>query len=302
MNSPITQHYVPQFLLRNFKIQSYTGKESAIYTYDKVRNTSYQSTIKKTAAENYFYEARNENYSIEQELATYESLVSPIIAKILKNQSLKKLTKKEKKVLTRFICIQLMRGPAQREFISSLGIVLEQMNFFENINIEKPTKEDDKIAHCKWILNALHDFFHVIYNKDWTLQDAGSNELILGDNPIVLHRTFDDEYNVIKLGVGIPGVEIYFPISPRYCLMLVCKSVRKKLAPTKNDIHNSCPIIKEKLKIMKSYADKLRLNSTMTLDNKSIIFLNKLQYDSSTRFIYSSKLIEIELLKNTSCI
>jgi len=49
---PKKQHYVPQFILRNFAY----GKSKKIWVFDKRNGKSFSSSVKNSACENYFYE------------------------------------------------------------------------------------------------------------------------------------------------------------------------------------------------------------------------------------------------------
>lgn len=50
-NTPKKQHYVPQFLLRNFAIDN-TEK---LFTFDKQQNKVFSTTVRDSASENGFY-------------------------------------------------------------------------------------------------------------------------------------------------------------------------------------------------------------------------------------------------------
>ena len=95
MNTPINQHYVPQFLLRNFKIIKKRDKESSIFIFDKRTIKEYQAAIKSTATGRHFYEVKDKNFTIEDKLGEYECLAGPIVCKIIENKNIKSLTKKK---------------------------------------------------------------------------------------------------------------------------------------------------------------------------------------------------------------
>src|SRR2546430_212813 len=57
MSTPKKQHFVPQFLLKNFAHGK--NNKQRLWVFDKKRCVSYQSSVRDTAHENQFYEGRN---------------------------------------------------------------------------------------------------------------------------------------------------------------------------------------------------------------------------------------------------
>lgn len=289
MSAPIIQHYIPQFLLRNFKIKEKKGNEEAIFVFDKSTNREYQSPIKKVAAERHFYEVKTETnqYSIENELGKYESITKPIIQKVIQNKSIKSITKKEKMILSKFICLQILRVPSTRNNFSDLTEAFAQkFNFFEISGIPRPTPEEEKITHCNFVLNEVTTLVPFVYNKDWILCEAYDSSFIIGDNPVVMSNTFYKGRG--NLGLKSQGIEIYMPISPEFCLLLVCNSIRKAIserlahAPTHKELASSV----ERLTQLSSV---LKRNETIRNTKENIIFVNSLQVGYAERFVYSDK-------------
>ncbi|ATZ62972.1 DUF4238 domain-containing protein [Acinetobacter bereziniae] len=290
MNSPINQHYVPQGILRNFQIQNKKGKEKCIYVFDKSNCKEYQSPIRKIATERYFYEVnyKDQEISIENELEKYESTSIPIIQKIISNRSLKSITKKEKLALSKFICLQLTRVPATRnKFVNLADFFDKELNYFQSMGVSRPNEVDDKIIHFEFIMDTISKFTPLIYNKDWLLCESINENYFIGDNPVVLNNTFNKNQN----GIGLKslGVEIYMPISPNYCLLLICNSVRKSI---KNMLNHPITNIKDEPAVDKliSFKQQLKRNETVVQSKENVIFANFLQYSYAERFIYSHKL------------
>ena len=287
MNTPINQHYVPQFLLRNFQIPEKRGKESAIFTFDKSTHNEYQTPIKTTAAERYFYEVKEESYTIEDKLGEYESITGEIVRKVLENQSIKKITNKEKVIIAKFIALQILRVPAMRNrFTQFTDLIEERFNYFGSRGIPKPSEAEEKISHCNFVLNTMNDFFPFVYNKDWVLCESVNSDYIIGDNPVVLNNTFNKGRG--NLGLASNGVEIYMPISPKYCLLLICRSVRKSISePLLNSPVNSD--IQPSISRLKEFVRKLKFNETITSAPENVMFVNSLQVMFAERFLYSHK-------------
>lgn len=299
MTNAINQHYVPQFLLKNFQIKEKKGKESAIFIFDKVANKEYQGPIKSTGAERYFYEVKEQSYTIEDKLGEYESITGEIIRKILEHKGLKRLTRKEKIIISKFLALQILRVPAMRKSFSGFTEAMEEkFNYFESLGVPKPTQNEEKIAHCDFTLSSVNTFFPFIYNKDWLLCESVSEEYIIGDNPVVLNNTFNRERG--NLGLASNGVEIYMPISPRYCLLLVCNSVRKTISEKLSNTSAVNPEAKFHAARLNKFVSNLKRSETVVSSQDNVIFANSLQVMFAERFIYSHNKKIFDLPKEMS--
>src|SRR5574344_1167297 len=79
------QHYVPQFLLKNF-----TPNGESIFCYDKIENRISMRKIDNVACENYFYETTDRPVNeIENKLSTIEGKTSLNIQKIVQNNTIR---------------------------------------------------------------------------------------------------------------------------------------------------------------------------------------------------------------------
>lgn len=295
MNTAILQHYVPQFLLRHFKSRpSIVKSDAKFYVYDKLNDKEFYAPISKTGGERYFYElkAENEEFSIEEKLGVFESATAPLINKIIENGSLKSLTRKEKSVLSKFIALQYLRGPAIRNRLSELADRLEiDFNFFEETGITKPTEDENKRNHCELVLEGVHKLSPFLYNKDWVLCESKTSGIIIGDSPVVMYNTFSN-------GTGLKnhGVEIYLPISPKYCLLILCSTVRRVIdISLSQKIKN--PLAKPHIRNLKSYSQIFKRKGTMYLNSETLKFINSLQIINSERFLYNKEM-NFELAKD----
>src|SRR4051812_28777700 len=118
-NHPKNQHYVPQFLLRNF-----AGAKGQLAVFDKAKEKSFSTSPRGVAAEAWFYDfvdGKGEPQSFEHVLGSLEASVSAIIADVLKRQSLAHLTPDERIGLSFFAAVQQLRVKAMRERALSLN-------------------------------------------------------------------------------------------------------------------------------------------------------------------------------------
>ncbi len=115
------------------------------------------------------------------------------------------------------------------------------------------------------------------------LQSANAdNVLWISDNPVVLQNTFP--YG--RVGVTAPGIEIYFPIGPKRCLALYCKSIGEQIRESLDPDHPR-PRLSKRL-----YQDLLRgidQGVTVSIAAEFVAFLNELQISQSSRFLYSAR-------------
>src|SRR4051812_9293680 len=106
------QHYVPQFLLRNF-----CGSKFKLWAYDKSTGKSFETNIRNVAGEREFYELDlgEATLSLEAGLSTLEGAAGAVIERIISARSLGVLAEEDRAVLATFVAVQMLRGPNQRE-------------------------------------------------------------------------------------------------------------------------------------------------------------------------------------------
>jgi hypothetical protein len=74
------------------------------------------------------------------------------------------------------------------------------------------------------VLSAARDYAPHFADKLWFLGITGTdNAFLIGDNPIALQNTTDmGPYG--NIGLAVPGIEIYIPLSPNHTLAMYSKS------------------------------------------------------------------------------
>ncbi len=197
-----------------------------------------------------------------------------------------------------FTAVQNLRTNHTREIIAGFNEILsEKIHEWEldhSSGVEKfseMSKEEVKSSSID-ILNSLpSDLVGHFIGKELTLLKAPSNcSFYISDHPIVKHNHFPKEHRG-NLGIGLYGIEIYFPISPRYCLSFLCSELAEevKRAVSKHKALKilSCekqPDISE-AELMVEYFENKTTNKILPIN---IDFTNSKQVISSTRFIYSA--------------
>lgn len=141
------------------------------------------------------------------------------------------------------------------------------------------------------------------------LRDCNDN-LYISDNPLVMHnqRTFGPYGNI---GLAVPGIEIYYPISPDIVLAYFCPSSLKHIEDRHAEAEKRASSffgtkmlsqrgistadtavlmqMRAEIKRSKDYYLLMKEHRIVPMDDQNVLFLNSLQMMSSYRFIAAAK-------------
>lgn len=291
------QHYIPQFLLRNFSAH----KKRQICVYDKATGKSFSTNIKNIAAEHSFYDFTFEDseYTIEPALAQIEGNTAQLFKHIKEQESVNGLTKENKIVLAQFFAIQLTRTKQwrartddliikAREEIRSRGFDPNQLD-----ELKVFSENEKKISSIRQMFKC--DVFapHFI-NKTWMLQKTTrTRPFYIGDHPIVMHNSNDfGPYG--NIGFAVRGIEIYFPISRYLVLGMWCPSIETGLRQNISN-HKSlsfqhsllAPNSDSKSLLVEQLLNCIESGAAMPTYPENVKFLNSLQVYYAERFVFS---------------
>lgn len=244
----IRQHYVPRFYLKHFARQK-KSKEYVIRCFNKETRKKIQQNIRQVAMERYFYDD-GDPPEIEDTLSHLEGLHSKAYHKIIKNQSLEEMTLYDKAMICHYIMIQNERTRSARARNAQLteliykdgehGIDLPPFESLDNdykewllesraavgqINIMlKPIEMEDGTIHY-----PLEVIFKMVELEWILLKNTMKLEFYTSDHPVFVYNPPIKENEMIR-GFGMAaytarGVEIYFPLTPHFCLVLFDKEV-----------------------------------------------------------------------------
>jgi hypothetical protein len=106
-------HYVPQFLLKNFSVDP---NKPQVWAYDKSTGRSFRTNVRNIAAEKGFYrlEVGGRTLSLEEGLSTLEDKTATIIQRIIGARSIGGLSEYDRIVIAVFVAVQMQRGPNSR--------------------------------------------------------------------------------------------------------------------------------------------------------------------------------------------
>lgn len=220
------QHYVPQFLLRRF-----TDADGALAVFDKSSERSFTTGTRSVAAEAFFYDLKNDEcvLTLEPGLAKVEAQAAGIIESIHQEASLRALSGTDRVKLSRFIAIQAVRTRHQRTNILRMNrLTVKKINrtfpaIRPRAELPEPTEEDAKRISLALITNGTKEIPQIIAAKPWVLARAPNRDLYIGDNPVAMDN--DRHFGYLgNIGFAVPGMEIYFPLSPHLMLYIPCPS------------------------------------------------------------------------------
>lgn len=214
------QHYISQFLLRNF---SPTTHPTAINLYQKSSNREIElAPIKYQAQKKYFY---GEDEAFEDYLGHSENKASRVINDIKNHNRLPEYGMKDYSFLLHFVLMYAFRTKA------SVANTEERINSSFR-KFAKYDRDLSKIDFSKYrVSHPEPAAFNLAKNMDnWVitgdlglalLRNETSKDFIISDNPFV-------QFNPIQLsrkkfpnngGLLSTGIIIFFPISPKFYLI-----------------------------------------------------------------------------------
>ncbi len=308
MSKPKKHHYISQFLLKNFT----DSEKKTVFVLDKTNGKIYKSSLLDTGSENFFYEFAgiNPGTDTEAKLANLESVCAPIFEQVIRKESIKAIRAKDRALLCLFASVQHLRTNKQREEIEQLNKFISEFFKSEGIDPNKDVENFKELSQEE-IINAsisnLHslgaDLTRHFINKEIRLIKAPDNEeFYISDHPITLYNHFPREGRG-NLGLGLRGIEIQFPISPKLCLNFFCSETISKLRRAvahfrvMKHLGMGAPLdMSEPEEILQEFDSK----ATKVLRRENVEFNNSLQVSQSSRFIYSHNGkfdLAIEMLK-----
>jgi hypothetical protein len=311
MSGPKTEHYVPQFILRQFLVDQ--GKEQ-VSVYDKHEDRGFVTSIKNVMAENRFHDFVFEDWivSFEPIASKIEDWCLPTYRRVIETRRLEG-SPQEKADLAFLIAFQMLRTKAARARFQDMEAMMtdkiEAMGHrMEDIPGWEPQTEDTiKRDNLMAIREALPNYAHIIALKDFRLAEAAlGRSFYLGDNPVCLRnaRTFGPYGN---LGLAVPGIEIYLPLSSSLMLCAWCPSIMAEIRGSYDEskqkittqllghlmagrisaatMKTEMDSMRESWKPITSLIDAAALGVPMFSDSENMDFYNSLQTANAFRYV-----------------
>ncbi len=295
------QHYVPQFILRNFTV----GDGKQIHVFDKQDEKSFRTNIRNIAAETGFYnfDIKEYKFTIELGLSDLESSTCVAFEKIIKERSISNLDDDDRSKIAYFISVQIYRTRYFRDKIGDIskGMSerLKQYAFgLDKVSIPKPLDEKEiKDVSIKLIIKDSEELTPHILDKKWLLYETTeSDPFYISDNPVVRqnHKDFGPLWG--NLGLAVTGIEVYFPLTKTLSLAMLCRSheetfqdVFKKVGFLKAMMPGFERQLPVDMEWIENHKKGYNEGTAIPMMAKNVINHNSLQVKWSSRYVFSSK-------------
>lgn len=295
MTTAKVQHYVPQLLLRNFG----SGKKDQVWVYDKANDRSFSTNVKNIASESRFYdfEIAGEVVTLEPLLSKLEGIAKPLVKKILDADSVASLSAEDKVLMAAFLSVQLARTRAfreqwvdlprlVRERLADLGDEVKEGTQAAEL-IRDLTENEAKAETGCFMVEAPQMFAPHLASKHWVLiATERKHPFILGDNPVTL-QNMNDMSPRGNLGILVPGIEIYLPLSPIRALAMWCPSIVEMIRQGVEVIRRGVVRSRES-DIVLAINEAINTGRPLTYTGENVENLNSLQVAWSERYLFSS--------------
>jgi len=278
MSNIKNQHYVPRFYLKGF-----SNEKLRVWAFDKTTAKSFPSNSGNLASENYFYDDKeiDEIFGakfIEKSLGDIEDRIAPLLTRLLDNfdnRKVFKIDKQTKAQLCEYMSIQILRTKEHRQSILQMFTLMEQTLVEKSWLTQQQVKslgfqmdperaKSLQISHLlpgkslkMELVNSLNAHICVIY------KNTTQTPFYASDHPIAKRAHIINPVRSFS-GYSSKGIEISFPLSSKYILVLCERSMFQNYEQYENEV--------------------LILN-----DPQNIIYYNSLQVRDSYRYVYCAE-------------
>jgi hypothetical protein len=294
--TPKKQHYVPQFVLKNFT----SGKKKRVYVFDKRRKVSHESSVRDAACEKGYYniDIDGKDYTIENKLASLESISSNVISKVVQKETLANINPSEFMLFSLFCAVQILRTPTQREFGQQFQDAVvdwakrqgDDVDQIENFKVLD--EAGIKQSHIHNINSLAIKFSEHFRDKTLLLVKAPQgHEFFISDNPITMYNHIERPGRG-NLGLALDGIEINMPISKKLSLTFACPKMINEIIDALRkykQFRQFGSIIPRDTREAEELVDAIESGNARELKPENVIFYNSLQVIQSSRFVYSAK-------------
>jgi hypothetical protein len=235
------QHYVPQFLLRNFSLKG-VGHQVSVYRLNEGKYLP-STAIKGQAHENNFYGRP----SVEDEFAKLEGGTSVLIGEAIAHETLPARRSSGHDLLLTFTLAQVFRT---REAADATNKFHER--FVKRVLRDVPKLKEigalDRVA-VKVVDAPLYTLGNALLHIDITrdlafklLCNRTATPFIISDDPAVMYNQFLEprKRDGCNTGLAVKGLQIFLPLGPRHLLVFFDPDVYtvggKKLASQRVDV------------------------------------------------------------------
>ena len=295
VSHPKVQHYVPRFLLAAF--ETAPGSKQ-VHAFDKQTGRIFPANVRNVAGETGFYDIEVEGgiLTFEPSLAAIEDATALVVARIVEKGQIGFLGAAEREVLARFLLIQNMRTRQFLEAVHDSGIALAQAldGMQPGASAELGFTEDREQSRllALSLLQRSPEWVPLILDKAWSLYEAPPERPFwISDHPVAMHNNVNRSTVRGTIGLAVRGIEIYLPISPRYCLGFLCPTLRDMT----NEAYTRSLRVKMQFGIevpthdqVGAMRDGLEYGFSIPSQPENVDYVNSLQVLYGERFVFSA--------------
>ena len=304
---PRFNHYVPRFILSNF------ARNGKLSIFDKHTHKDFNLPPYRAMGEKDFNNVRlgDAVLSFESKFTYVEDQAAPIIADIVKQKSLASLGPVDEAKLHTFVVVQLLRSKRRRRDHALVSAEIKRRWPEADLNpLKKEGMADDefdKFFSLNFAVSKLAELTAPLVSKhSYLMVKNCPGELYISDNPVVMHNA--KEYGPYgNIGLAVPHIEIYFPLSHELVLAYMCPLTlreieeahtaadreladlfaRKFMSPRGLSPYDKIEIERSRAETQraKNYLALLKDKRIVPITSENLLFLNSLQVLSSFRYL-----------------
>jgi hypothetical protein len=307
---PRYNHYVPKFILNNFAIG---GK---ICVFDKHLLKEFKLPPYRAMGEKDFTNVKygDEILSFESKFTHIENFAAPVIKKILEQKSLNALDPMEAAALHVFVLVQHSRSKRRRLDHDIITEEIKKRWPDAPVNPWQDHITDSELTKFLTLDFAFSDLeemagYFIRKHSYLMLRDC-KDEIYTSDNPLVMHN--QKQYGPYgNIGIAVPHIEIYYPLSPDIVLAYMCPLTLKEieteqqtfdqkiasffgkkfLSPMGVSQKDSADMAKARIEIERSrqYYAMIKNERLVPMNPENVLYINSLQVASSYRYLAARK-------------
>jgi len=239
------QHYVPQLLLRGFLSRDPAkAAKDQVHVFDLEAGTQFTPSITNIMGErryNDFWVDEETLATVEPAAGRIESHVAPLVDRIRAEKHLER-SPEETRDLALLMAFQFIRTKKMRllpeRMSQQLREQVERMGFdpAKVEGLEPLDEETLKRLHVRNQIDGLEKYAKIIAEKEFFLMLAPQGSTFyLGDHPVVLHNDEERRWIFGGLGLAVPYIQIYLPLSADLLLCAYDKAVLGQLMKIRDE-------------------------------------------------------------------
>jgi hypothetical protein len=218
---PRFNHYVPEFILNNF------SKSGKVCIFDKHTLKEFKLPPRRAMGEKDFTNVSTKDaiLSFEDKFSYIESRAALVIKKLVERKTLSVLEPMEMAALHDFALVQHLRSKRRR--LDHELVTQEIKKRWPDAPVNPAPEEISgaeltKLFTLDFTFSNLEELSnHLAIKHCYLMIRDCRDEIYISDNPLVLHnqKSYGPYGNI---GVGVPHIEIYYPLSPDLVLAYAC--------------------------------------------------------------------------------